>query len=135
MIVAYPMECEVFGSACEQFQSLVCRLIGEVAGQMEHGPIEALIFKEGTLTPTRHFTKAASTNAITVQAAVSLAQHDKGVGQGTVPKGAQFRVGGGRVAPASTAAKGVTESAVFPTPVPPSMAALPFKWACPPTGK
>jgi len=48
MIVAYPMECEVFGSACEQFELLISRLIGEVAGQMEHGPIEALIFAEGT---------------------------------------------------------------------------------------
>ena len=48
MIVTYPMECEVFGSACEQFELLISRLIGEVAGQMEHGPIEALIFGEGT---------------------------------------------------------------------------------------
>jgi len=42
------MECEVFGSACEQFELLFPRLIGEVAGQMEHGPIEALNSGEGT---------------------------------------------------------------------------------------
>jgi hypothetical protein len=48
MIVAYPMECEELGSAYEQFQSLACQLIGEVAWQMEHGLIEALILKEGT---------------------------------------------------------------------------------------
>ena len=50
MIVAYPMECEVFGSACEQFELLLSRLIGVVAGHMEHDPIEALIFGERTET-------------------------------------------------------------------------------------
>lgn len=48
MILTYPMENEVFGRACEQFESLVSRLIGDEAGQMEHGPIETLIFREGT---------------------------------------------------------------------------------------
>jgi hypothetical protein len=48
MIPSYPMESEVPGSACEQFESLVCQLIGEAAGQMQHGPIEALLFREGT---------------------------------------------------------------------------------------
>ena len=48
MILTYPMESEVFGPACEQFESLVSRLIGDAAGQMEHGPIETLIFREGT---------------------------------------------------------------------------------------
>jgi hypothetical protein len=43
MIMAYPKESEVLGSACEQFQALVSMLIGEVVGQMEHGPVEALI--------------------------------------------------------------------------------------------
>lgn len=46
--MAYAMESEVFGPACEQFPTLVSRLIGEVAGQMEHGPVEALILREGT---------------------------------------------------------------------------------------
>ncbi|GKT10457.1 hypothetical protein [Desulforhabdus sp. TSK] len=48
MILAYPMESEMFGPACEQFESLVSQLIGETAGQMQHGPIETLIFREGT---------------------------------------------------------------------------------------
>ena len=48
MVLAHAMESEVFGPACEQFESLISRLSGEVAGQMEHGPIEALIFREGT---------------------------------------------------------------------------------------
>jgi hypothetical protein len=48
MIAAYPMQGEVFGSACEQFESMVSQLSCEIAGQMEHGQIEALIFKEGT---------------------------------------------------------------------------------------
>ncbi len=48
MVLAHPMESEVFGPACEQFESLVSRLSGEAAGEMEHGPIEALIFREGT---------------------------------------------------------------------------------------
>ena len=48
MIPAYPMESEVFGSACERFESIICRLSCEIAGQMEHGQIEALIFREGT---------------------------------------------------------------------------------------
>jgi hypothetical protein len=34
MIMAYPKESEVFGSACEQFQALVSMLIGEVVRQM-----------------------------------------------------------------------------------------------------
>lgn len=53
MILVYPMESEVFGPACEQFESLISRLIGETAGQMEHGPIEALVFREGTEPPRR----------------------------------------------------------------------------------
>lgn len=48
MTLAYPMESEMFGPACEQFESLVSQLIGEAAGQMQHGPIETLIFREGT---------------------------------------------------------------------------------------
>lgn len=48
MILTYAMESEVFASACEHFETLVCRLMGEVAGEMEHGPIEAFIFTEGT---------------------------------------------------------------------------------------
>jgi hypothetical protein len=34
-------------SACDRFESLVCRLGCEIAGQMEHGQIAALIFREG----------------------------------------------------------------------------------------
>lgn len=48
MIAAFPMQIEVFGSACEQFESLMCWLSGEVAAQMQHGEIEGLIFTEGT---------------------------------------------------------------------------------------
>ncbi len=48
MVLAYAMESEVFGAACERFESLVSRLGGEAAGQMEHGDVEALIFTEGT---------------------------------------------------------------------------------------
>jgi hypothetical protein len=48
MIPAYPMQSEVFGLACERFETIVCRLSCEIAGQMEHGQIEALIFREGT---------------------------------------------------------------------------------------
>ena len=48
MIPAYAMESEVFGSACERFESLVCLLMSEIAGRMEHGQIEGLIFREGT---------------------------------------------------------------------------------------
>lgn len=48
MILAHAMESEVFGAACDRFEYLIGWLSGEVAGQMEHGGIEALIFTEGT---------------------------------------------------------------------------------------
>jgi len=50
MISAYQIEsiCEVFGAACEQFESLVCALHGEQTAQMEHGQVEALIRQVGT---------------------------------------------------------------------------------------
>jgi hypothetical protein len=47
MISALAMHSEVFGSACQQLESIICRLGCEIAGQMEHGHIEAMIFKEG----------------------------------------------------------------------------------------
>jgi hypothetical protein len=48
MVLAHAMESEVFGPVCDRFQWLIGQLNGEVAGQMEHGAIEALIFTEGT---------------------------------------------------------------------------------------
>ena len=37
MIPAYAMESEVFGSACERFESLVCLLMSEISGRMDLG--------------------------------------------------------------------------------------------------
>jgi hypothetical protein len=42
------MFCEVFGSACEQFESLIFELYSERTAQMEHGEIETLISLMGT---------------------------------------------------------------------------------------
>jgi hypothetical protein len=42
MMAAFPMHSEVFGSACELFESIIRRLSCEITGQMEHGQIEAL---------------------------------------------------------------------------------------------
>jgi len=44
----YVLASEVFGPACERFESIILDLSGEIAGQMEHGDIEGLIFREGT---------------------------------------------------------------------------------------
>jgi hypothetical protein len=41
------MLCEVFGPSCEQFESLAWQLQGETTATMEHGQVEALIFREG----------------------------------------------------------------------------------------
>jgi hypothetical protein len=42
------MFCEVFGSACEQFESLIFELYSERTAQIEHGEIETLISLMGT---------------------------------------------------------------------------------------
>lgn len=39
---------EIFGPACDQFESVIFELSGERTAQMEHGQIEALIFQMGT---------------------------------------------------------------------------------------
>ncbi|MHC1729241.1 MAG: 4Fe-4S dicluster-binding protein [Syntrophobacteraceae bacterium] len=39
--------CQVFGPACEQFESMLCQLGGETTAQMDHGQVEALIFCMG----------------------------------------------------------------------------------------
>jgi hypothetical protein len=48
MDIACPMGDEIFYSACEQFEILVARFIGEEVGEMEHGPFKTLILKEVT---------------------------------------------------------------------------------------
>lgn len=50
MVSAYQIEslCEVFGAACEQFESLVHELHSGRTAHMEHGQIEALIREMGT---------------------------------------------------------------------------------------
>ena len=48
MIPVCPTAIEVFGSACERFESIICELNGEAAGKMEHSQIEALLFRAGT---------------------------------------------------------------------------------------
>ena len=49
MAPAYQIEsiCEVFGAACEHFESLIDTLSGESAAQMEHGQIETLLSRMG----------------------------------------------------------------------------------------
>jgi hypothetical protein len=47
MIQVCPIAGEVFSPAREQFESIVRELIGEIAGKMEHGQIEQLLFREG----------------------------------------------------------------------------------------
>lgn len=38
---------QVFRSACEQFESMLCQLGGETTAQMDHGQVETLIFSMG----------------------------------------------------------------------------------------
>jgi hypothetical protein len=40
--------CEIFGPACDQFESLIFELHSKRTAQMEHGQIEALISHMGT---------------------------------------------------------------------------------------